>query len=992
MTSYSAHDLLFYLLHHGLFTLFSLIRFFSGRHNTLRLYIISTVHSSTQHQCGTISVPRIILSCILKQCGSRLNVCHANARSIFRKINFYSDVISHSDVSIFCVSETWLNNSHTDSMIQIPGYRVSRSDRLNNARGGGVCIFVSNNIKYKVLCKSAADSSLEYLLIEVTTAASCALVGVIYNPPRCNDMDALSRIIDTYTSRYSDVILVGDFNINLNQSNTLPIRELFLDVVNDFALHVVNRENTHFSPLSSVPPSCLDLFLVSNLNKVVKFNQLDIPLSDHDMIVLSYDLPFAKPPEEKTYSRNLKRINSADLLAECQSLEWDDIYWTADPEDQLKILNDLLLSLLEKFAPLREFKKSVGMRPSARLQMLTVDRDMAHKSWRRSMLRSDWDLFRHLHDQAATLAREETQTHHSHLFGPNLGSKELWRNINRLGIKDGHVSSPAQFESAALNAHFLGSAVRPSSLATVDVAGAVEHTHQHPFADFSFRNATIDEVHRALCHVKSSAVGVDGVPPPFIKMLLPVILPYITHLFNTILTTSKFPNGWKTSRVIPIPKVPAPASENDYRPISIVPFLSKAFEKIAALQMNVFLAHNRLLNSCQSGFRSNRSTSTALLNITDDIRCSLDRKHISLAVFLDFSKAFDNVDHSNLINKLSRNFNFSSSASAMLQSYLGNRQQFVEQLADISHTMTVTKGVPQGSVLGPLLFCLYINDLPLAIENATCSLYADDVQLLLDSSVPELPLRINHINADLASISAWADTNGLALNPSKSSLMVFARRHFDMTPYGNVTLNNIPLARKITFKNLGVWFDEDRKWKTHVSKVTSSVSCTVRRLWKIAWLLPEWTRIRLVKSLVMPILSYSITTLGKLPANLMQRLSVAFNSSVRFAFNLRMRSSLHPYIVRLLGLTLPNYFSHLTCCTMYKIITTREPDYLFGKLTFGRAVRTQLLILPRSRLKSYDGDFFIQGVKLWNSLPLLIRNLPSANAFRAACFQHFSSL
>lgn len=445
---------------------------------------------------------------MLKQRSKFLNICHANACSLYRKTSFFSELLCNSNISVFCVTETWLNDSHSDAMLCIPGYRILRSDRdRGNKRGGGVCIYLANHLKFKLLSKSAAGSKLEFLCIELHTShGSAVMVCVVYNPPRNNDLTALTHIFESYSHRYSDIIITGDFNINTNPRNICANRANFLNAVNDHGLHVVNNFNTHFSPVPTTTPSCLDLFIVGNAANAVMFDQLDISVSHHDMIVMSYNLPHTPPSANKTFSRSFKNIDIAYLHADCNQLGWADIFYLPDPDAQLRVITDLLLQLLETHAPLREIRQRPVERRSRFLENLTLERDMAHKQWRRSRLSGDWDIFKLLRDRVSKHETEEIQKRHSSLFSPALSSKELWRNINRLGIKNDKSRGPALFSSTALNTHFIGNSGSSRNLSADvphDRTQQTAHLNSHS-DDFSFRNATSDEVFAMWCKIARS--------------------------------------------------------------------------------------------------------------------------------------------------------------------------------------------------------------------------------------------------------------------------------------------------------------------------------------------------------------------------------------------------------------------------------------------------------------------------------------------------------
>lgn len=419
---------------------------------------------------------------------------------------------------------------------------------------------------------------------------------------------------------------------------------------------------------------------------------------------------------------------------------------------------------------------------SAELDKTCVYRDMCHRVWRRSGLREDWNAFTVLRDSAKQIENNEWHKLYSSKFSSTLSSNELWRNIKDLGLKENGVKPPS-FTSEEINNFLVG------NHAATTTTEADEPTILGP-GFFSFSNITQEDTHKAIMSVKSNAIGDDGMSPRFLKIILPHILCYINHIFNTILTTSIYPSSWKCARVIPIPKVREPKSPADFRPISILPFLSKAFERLVKTQMSAHLETNRLLSTHQSGFRSGRSTTTALLDITENIRADIDARRISIVVLLDFSKAFDTVNHTFLLRKLSHQFDMSSSATSLMRNYLHDRVQFVSQMGDHSTIGLLNRGVPQGSVLGPLLFSLYINELPTLIKHSRCHLFADDVQLNISGTIDNISDTVKMLNEDLSRIGNWATDSKLVLNAAKSQSIICTRIKMGNHRIPEININN----------------------------------------------------------------------------------------------------------------------------------------------------------------------------------------------------------
>lgn len=325
--------------------------------------------------------------------------------------------------------------------------------------------------------------------------------------------------------------------------------------------------------------------------------------------------------------------------------------------------------------------------------------------------------------------------------------------------------------------------------------------------------------------------------------------------------------------------------------------------------------------------------------------------------------------------------NISSCSLILFESYLRNRSQFVVQPDDVSSTHPMLRGVPQGSVLGPLLFSIYINDLPLHVSHAKCHLYADDVQLVATCS-PDLGTRlINQINQDLDRVNNYAIANDLVLNPKKSISMVFARKQSCKENLPSIMLNRESVPFVPIAKNLGIWFDERLCWDQHVKQLCGKVFGSVSRLRKIAWALPIPTRLQLVRSLIVPLFSYGCPIYSGLSVALRSKVQCALNACTRFVYGLRMRDHISPFAKNILGSTLGQYYDITICKLLFKISRSHNPEFLSSRLQSSRSSRTLGIQPLRNNHAAYDGMFFIRGIKLWNRLPQELKTASSISEF-----------
>lgn len=315
------------------------------------------------------------------------------------------------------------------------------------------------------------------------------------------------------------------------------------------------------------------------------------------------------------------------------------------------------------------------------------------------------------------------------------------------------------------------------------------------------------------------------------------------------------------------------------RPISLLPALSKAFEDAIHLQISSHLLDNELLSNRQSGFRPKHNTTSVIAELTNYIHDNFERNKFTALVLLDFSKAFNSVSIELLCKKLLLKFQFSPNACRLIHSYLTNRFQCVLMEDEVSDTLVLGSGVPQGSILGPLLFSMHIDDITEVIKHCKFHLYADDVQIYLSDTFHNRNSCIRLLNTDLNAIFEWSVANQLKLNPLKSQAIIF-RKPLLLTDFPNISINNSVVNLSDKVKNLGLILKFNLNWDSQINSICSRVFFIIKQLQPFYKSTPLATRVLLIRALVIPHLFYGDITFSKLNEELLRRLKVAFNSCI----------------------------------------------------------------------------------------------------------------
>lgn len=371
----------------------------------------------------------------------------------------------------------------------------------------------------------------------------------------------------------------------------------------------------------------------------------------------------------------------------------------------------------------------------------------------------------------------------------------------------------------------------------------------------------------------------------------------------------------------------------------------------------------------------------------------MDERRPTIMVLLDFSKAFDTVDHDILCGKLEGFFNFSAFSVRLLRSYLKNRLQCVSIGNLMSSPLNVTRGVPQGSILGPLLFSMYINDLHLLLTLTNYHFYADDLQIYHSGELSEMSNCIASVNETLRLIGDWSRRNRLSLNPGKSQAIVFRAPHLNSFNFDDFQCvldgQVIPYAEKV--KNLGLIMDMNLNWSNNVNSIITRVYNVLRRLWPIKCIDSIHIRKRLVTALCMPHFIYADGAQYHRDSLSSRKLQVTFNACTRYVHGLGRFDHISLYENSILGIDFTSFTDLRAMIFIYKLLSHKLPDYLFEKVDFMSSQRTRQLRIRRHRTAQMSNSIFVRGVRLWNSLPIGVRNVGTVKTFRRAFINYISN-
>ena len=457
----------------------------------------------------------------------------------------------------------------------------------------------------------------------------------------------------------------------------------------------------------------------------------------------------------------------------------------------------------------------------------------------------------------------------------------------------------------------------------------------------------------------------------------------ILILINRSFESGIFPDILKIARITPVHKKGPKTSIENYRPISSLPFLSKIFERCMATRLVSFLEKIDLISKYQFGFQKGKSTSDALTMLTESIYNSINNRQHHISVLIDLSKAFDTVNLRILLEKLEK-YGIKNSPLDLFKSYLLNRKNYVKIKSHSSTMNTSNIGVPQGSILGPMLFLIYVNDLPCASNLLEPIIFADDTTLSISDHNPSV--LVSNLNSELMKVQSWCNSNRLTINAAKTEMMMFTNRNVDLSQL-NVTLDSELLEFKSSCTLLGVKIDDNLSYKNHIQHITNKISKNTGILYRIRDELPLSARKNFYYAYIYPYLNYNIILWGSTSQNHIQPLNIQHKRCIRTICNSKRLDHTAPLFKELGFLQLQDIFRYNICIYMHRefyrgnfLVTnarnTRQTFSSFAAPSFQRLSQTQHAV-------SFTGP------TTWNTIPSNIRNIDSLMHFKRKLKIHF---
>jgi hypothetical protein len=972
------------------------------------------------HECNSYARLLLILSGDIHPNPGPLKVCLINARSLvagtdtgksiqgqYSKIDEINvSIIQLHNPDIISVTETWLNNAILNIDLTIPGYNIYRKDR--NRQGGGILVYVKDHLSV-IHRKEMEPNDVESLVIQCNFGSKSVLISSWYRPPNQN-VDCIDRFIENFSwsvnsslsENHSMFVCLGDFNDRCidwnNDHDRSELGNKLRDCIKYLNLYQMVTECTRITEHSAY---LLDLCITDSPAYVTKTYTLDeIGNLDHKPVIAEFNYKYVN---NRTMTREVWHYNNGDYQSfnsDITDIDWNDILVENDINLSTEQLTEKILQLAEQHIP----KRTVHSRTkdklwfNGRIKKLIRIRNRWNGTYNRTKLevhKATRDVYRKL----VKIEIEKAKLRHTEslirsLSDPKIQCKKYWTIVRELYGNKVKVGIPTLKD----NGRYYCTDMEKANLLCdyfTDKCSLPLPPAGYRLPEFHFvTNARLGDVEiseettmKRLSKLNvSKANGPDKISNRLLRECATSLAHPLSRLFRISLDNGEYPASWKLSNSSPVYKKDDDSCKDNYRPISLLSCISKVFEKTLFDPLYKFCVDNNLLTERNSGFKQLDSTVNQLVHITHSIYQGLDAKQNVCSVFLDISKAFDRVYHKGLIFKL-KQLGITGNLLSLLTSYLDNRYHRVVVNGQCSEWKCVKAGVPQGSILGPLLFLIYINDI---IDNINSNIYlfADDTSLMRNIDQLDIQGSFDSINDDLQKLHEWSLQWRVDFNAKKSCHLILTKQT-NPPDYPTIYMGNTEIRRVNAHKHLGIIFSSDMTWSDHVNSIRDKAMRRTSSLKRISYMVPRKTLIHLYKSIIRPVLEYGCVVFDNIDQRKVNTLESVQRNAGLICTN-GYKSTSHNKLLRELGWQkLETRRTVFRLLLLYKIMNNQTPNYLKRLMPLYVQERSHYqlrnstdLSIFNCRLSCYYRSYFPKSVREWNTLNNDLRECQSLSVFR----------
>lgn len=910
------------------------------------------------------------------------------------------------------VCETF-SNQFNCKKYALPSYHLEPNFRKTMIRGG-VSIYIKQNIPYKIRHDLSIfnEGIYESLFIELVNEK--VIIGEIYRIPKSSPNVFLTNyefVVNTTLNEKKQLIIGTDQNLDLlKMESDVPTKNLLNFNFQNKILPLITKP-TRVTPTSA---TLIDnIYTTFTLEKSITSGIFDRKLSDHFPVFAL--IGNSTLPKNVSKERQYKRCFTPHVINLIKH-DLDVVNWgvidNLNCEDSYNYLTSILTNIINARAPpklvkIKDIKFSEPWFTKAMKQSSSKLDDLHTNTKNKppdDISHIEYKKYRNLYNSVKRRAKQDY--YNSQFVKYYNNSRKTWSFLNNLIGKTKKDSAPSSYflindkpvtdpKSICDNFNnFFANVgkVQSSSIPTVSQT-ADEYLRGNYPNSFYFTPTDEYEIVKIINDVKNKhSSGHDEISPFLLKRIVHSIASPLSKIFNKSFSEGIFPDSMKLAKVIPIYKSKEHYLLNNYRPISLLPAISKILEKLVFTRLSNYLVDKNVLDDRQYGFRKKASTIDAISDLYSSILKSLEKNEKVLAVFCDLSKAFDTLNHTILLKKLNH-YGIRGVALEWFTNYLKERKIYTYfNNTESTSTENVEYGVPQGSVLGPLLFILYINDLKNSLENSSAILFADDTTLYNNNKSEEILFRETNVDLDL--ISNWFKANKLSINALKTKYILFRKKTHKISSFHNLTLDGKILERVQSTCFLGMHFDEILSWNTHIDNLHKKLSSCLYALNCSKRLIDKRNKIKLYYALFESRLRYGINLWYNTTKQNINKITKLQKRALRIIYNEKYNASTEPLFKQSKIMNIHGLYEKDILTMMYKFYHYKTLPYLDNIFTRNNDIhRHNTRHRHDPHIQSYKlqislNSFLHKAPFMWSSIDMSIKSAPSLYSFNRRLKKH----